>query len=616
MRLGFSARLALRGAAILIAIASFRYDEIRGALARGYAGVFSSSSLAAGHGRNIFYLTALCLGCLGCLRLSKALFQVIHVLWRVHVAGTLLAAPRPAGASWLEWCLLGHARHLLRTRADGGVQLLLKEWSDALGGAKYFVIWLGPLAPNLIVADPEGAKNVLTSPKRFVKGFVYDAIRFVVPEGITNAEGARWKYLRRLVTPCFHSTVVEALVPAMSKVADAHMLAWGEAIAKESRHLNIGGEGGGGGGGAGGERPPPAAVVNVHAMVSRLTLSVILKTTLGDAAPAADESVDVYSNFGKMMAYVATMLVSPLRFIVGSWAYIQLPFPEHRAFKVRVGKLERVVTSALRGHGAVGAAETGSGVSSKGSNVRDDDDNGHGCDNYNLMRILVGEFNKSAGDRPDGVKAFTEQTLRDQLGTFLAAGHDTTAALLSFCLAAILRRPEILRRLREEADRVLADGSDVTYAKVMTLKYTLAVLRETLRHDPPGPIIAREATSVTDIVPGQRVAPGTSVWVAIYLLHHDPGAWDRPHEFDPDRWLGSPEVAAKRHAASFIPVSIGSRNCVGRRFALIESALLLAMLVRRFDIGPPGESSPPLVRETAVVNRPKGGLMITMRSRA
>ena len=108
--------------------------------------------------------------------------------------------------------------------------------------------------------------------------------------------------------------------------------------------------------------------------------------------------------------------------------------------------------------------------------------------------------------------------------------------------------------------------------------------------------------------------PGTNVWVA-YLLHHDARVWDRPYEFDPDRWLGSSPSAAKRHAASFIPFSIGSRNCVGRRFALIESALLLSMLVRRFDIGPPSESSPPLVRETAVVNRPKNGLMVTMAPR-
>ena len=95
------------------------------------------------------------------------------------------------------------------------------------------------------------------------------------------------------------------------------------------------------------------------------------------------------------------------------------------------------------------------------------------------MNILVNEFNKAAAEHPQaGVEVFTEKTLRDQLGTFLAAGHDTTAALLSFCLAAIMRRPEILRRLREEADSVFSDGSDMTYAKVTKLEYTMAVLRD------------------------------------------------------------------------------------------------------------------------------------------
>jgi cytochrome P450 len=569
--------------AVLVAIASSHYKEVLGAFARAYARMSTFFSAETGHGRNILYLTLLFAAMFAVMAISRGIFKTAHVLWRVHVTGTLRAAPRPPNSSWLEWCVMGHARYLLSIREKGGVQILLREWSESLNGEKYFVIWLGPFEPNIIVADPEGAKNVLTSPKRFVKGFVYDAIRFVVPEGITNAEGARWKYLRRLVTPCFHSTVVEALVPAMSKVAEMHMNSWLE--------------------------PGQSAIVNVHALISRLTLSVILKTTLGDVVDSKDGITDTYTNFGQMMSYVATMIVSPLRFIVGSGVYIQLPFAEHRAFKDRVEQLESVVTSALQGHGSASTGKTATGMSNNNEGKAE----GVG---KNLMSVLVSEFNKAAVEHPAGVKAFTEKTLRDQLGTFLAAGHDTTAALLSFCLAAIMRRPEILRRLREEADSVLADGGDMTYAKVVKLEYTMAVLRETLRHDPPGPIIARQATSVTDIVLGHRVAPGTSVWVAIYLLHHDASVWDRPHEFDPDRWLGSSESATKRHAASFIPFSIGSRNCVGRRFALIESALLLCMLVRRFDIGPPGESSPPLVRETAVVNRPKNGLMVKLAPRS
>ena len=103
------------------------------------------------------------------------------------------------------------------------------------------------------------------------------------------------------------------------------------------------------------------------------------------------------------------------------------------------------------------------------------------------------------------------------------------------------------------------------------------------------------------------------MWVGIYLLHHDPSLWDRPEEYDPDRWLVTPLPA--RHAASFIPFSMGSRNCVGRRFALIEAALLLSMLAHRFDVVRSEAHPGPLVRETALVNRPRKGLFLRMTPR-
>ena len=515
--------------------------------------------------------------------------RIVTVLYHIHVTKKLSAAPRPRAGfcGCLEWYLLGHARLILETRRNGGVQLLLKEWCAKTTGP-CFVIWLGPLTPNIVLHDPSTVKQVLTLTKLFTKSFVYDAIRFVVPEGITNAEGDRWKFLRRLVTPCFHNEVVELLVQTMSDTGKQHMSRW--ASEKHDTCTTT--------------TTTKKSSVNFHERISRLTLAIIMRATLGRDVDYTDTTT--YTEFGQMMSYTAETLVSPLRFLLGSWIYIRLPLAEHREYHARIARLENIVTRALRDAMAEDCQDE--------ADVRTDQPT-------NLMRLLLREQRASGSN-------FTEKTLRDQLGTFLAAGHDTTASLLSFTINQCLQNFSIMKKLREEADVVLPDDNEevIGYDQAARLVYTTACLQEGLRLDSPGPIIAREAKRATTLIGENEeqvpIAEGTSVWLAIYLLHRDPKHWDDPDTYDPTRWLlpgnslgnsssSSRSNKQQRPTTSYVPFSYGARNCVGQRFAMLEAATLLSMIVRSFDMEL-DETKPPIVRETALVNRPRDGLWVYM----
>ena len=234
-----------------------------------------------------------------------------------------------------------------------------------------------------------------------------------------------------------------------------------------------------------------------------------------------------YTEFGQMMSYTAETLVSPLRFLLGSWMYIRLPLAEHREYHARIARLETIVTRALR--------DAMSEDQEEADDVRTDQPT-------NLMRLLLREQRASGSN-------FTEKTLRDQLGTFLAAGHDTTSSLISFTINQCLRNVSIMKKLREEADVVLPNDEEevVGYGQAARLVYTTACLQEGLRLDSPGPIIAREARRAPTLVDENQekvpVAEGTSVWLAIYLLHRDPQHWDDPDTYDPTIRRGGARTA-------------------------------------------------------------------------
>ena len=191
--------------------------------------------------------------------------------------------------------------------------------------------------------------------------------------------------------------------------------------------------------------------------------------------------------------------------------------------------------------------------------------------------------------------------VRDEVMTILVAGHETTAAALSWAFHLLSRHPEVDERLASESASLPDEPSRISQLRV--LAYTSNVLDETLRLYPSVWILPREAIA-DDEIEGYRVSSGSAVLVCPYVLHRNPLIWDNSESFDPDRFSGSGTESPPPYC--YIPFGAGRRSCIGRHFGALEARLVLALVCRRFRLVPEGNRN--VVAEPLLTLRPKGSL--------
>jgi cytochrome P450 family 135 len=161
----------------------------------------------------------------------------------------------------------------------------------------------------------------------------------------------------------------------------------------------------------------------------------------------------------------------------------------------------------------------------------------------------------------------SDAEIRDELLTLLVAGHETTATALSWAMERLVRHPEKLERLRDEAFA----GEDA---------YLTATIQETLRLRPVIVIVIRKLTEPVELG-GYELPAGASVTPSIHLIHRDPEIYPEPDRFLPERFLDNPPGTY-----TWIPFGGGVRRCLGAAFAQFEMAVVLRELVKRHDIRP------------------------------
>ncbi|MGW4172496.1 cytochrome P450 [Streptomyces chartreusis] len=189
----------------------------------------------------------------------------------------------------------------------------------------------------------------------------------------------------------------------------------------------------------------------------------------------------------------------------------------------------------------------------------------------------------SAAHPADGT-TLDAANIRNQVITFLIAGHETTSGAMSFALYYLAKHPTALELVRREVDALWGDRADPepAYDEIGRLTYTRQVLNEALRLWPTAPVFSRQARE--DTLLGGRIPlrAGQAALVLTPMLHRQPVWGDNPERFDPARFTAEAEAARPVHA--FKPFGTGERACIGRQFALHEATMLLAMLVHRYRL--------------------------------
>jgi unspecific monooxygenase len=177
---------------------------------------------------------------------------------------------------------------------------------------------------------------------------------------------------------------------------------------------------------------------------------------------------------------------------------------------------------------------------------------------------------------PETGQGFSDEQLGDEVATMILAGHETTATALFWSLYLLALDPAVQDQVAAEAKAVGVAGTP----DVERLKFTRAVLDETMRLYPPAFLIARAARGA-DTIAGMAVKPKDVVLIAPWLLHRHEKLWHDPGAFMPQRFL-PPSPPPARFA--YLPFGAGPRICIGAHFALVEATLALAKLVGTFRI--------------------------------
>jgi cytochrome P450 len=211
-------------------------------------------------------------------------------------------------------------------------------------------------------------------------------------------------------------------------------------------------------------------------------------------------------------------------------------------------------------------------------------------------------------DRETG-EPMGDRELIDEVLTLIVAGHETTAAALTWTWYLVSQHPEVAEALQAESDRQSASrilGLDAAES----LSFTHQVLQESLRMYPPGWLLTRRAVEA-DELGGFPIAPRTDVFLSPYLLHRHPEFWSEPEEFRPERFAG-PD-AAERHKFAYIPFAVGPRHCIGENIAMFEMLVHMHAMTRRFRLT--RATHEPIEFEAQINLRPRSNLMMTVENR-
>ncbi|MFT8644598.1 cytochrome P450 [Gluconacetobacter sp.] len=364
------------------------------------------------------------------------------------------------------------------------------------------------------------------------------ALEYLLGDGLFISDGPTWRQRRALVSDIVHKDRVPAFSPIIERTALDMVRRW--------------------------QQIPDRTTIDILPEMAALTAEIISRSVFGQELGNAD-TAEVSESFTQYQALVDS--TNPGYFLGLDEG---LPMVRTPALRRAVRRLHNVIDRIVEDHLA-----------------------GRGSHN-SMMELLVRRQKRN----PElGLNAVA---LRNEAATIFMAGHETTAATLTWVWYLLARAPWVERAVHEEIAAVCGDRAP-TVDDLPQLRWCQAVIEETLRLYPPVPILARQngdADQIGDIA----VRPGSLILIVPWLLHRTESLFEAPHEFRPERFMDG----RRPEPYSYIPFASGPRVCPGQHFGMTEAILCLAILAQRFRVVlSPDQKVVPQCRLTL---RPRDGL--------
>ena len=456
--------------------------------------------------------------------------------------------PTPPSQHWL----FGHALALQPdpTKPKVSHDILFESWMHKLK-SKVVMFQLPVIGRFICVGDPTVARHVLMTTS-FRKSPTYGGmVPLIGKKSMVATEGKEWSSQRRLYNPGFSPEFLRMVVGTIVEKCNRF-------IAKCDEDVENG------------------APTDMLARAVDLTADVIAQVAFGEdwgygSDEPTQEGIETLATIRDLTIVVGENMSNPLQRYFG----LRSMWKTWRLSKALDGSMRRLVQRRLEKL-----------TSPHHSNELNEKDI------LSLTLSGVMRSKKEANDpqklsfSPDDMELMTSQ-----LKTFFFAGHDTTATAISWAFWLLVQHPDTLKRAREEVNLYLgkcwaekaAIGqklADASYDKLQKCEYLDAVARETLRLYPPA--ATTRYASDPDASTGGFQLGSSIVHLNFYAMQRDEDVWEEANQFVPERFMGE-EGKQMITSFSFLPFSKGSRDCIGKYFAMLELKIALAALICRYD---------------------------------
>ncbi|KAK9233525.1 hypothetical protein WN943_023775 [Citrus x changshan-huyou] len=206
-----------------------------------------------------------------------------------------------------------------------------------------------------------------------------------------------------------------------------------------------------------------------------------------------------------------------------------------------------------------------------------------------FMYLMLSLFDDKAKQLPDGDD--TDTVIKAICLSLILAASDTTAVTLTWAIALLLNNRDVLKKAQNELDAQVGTNRQVNESDMKNLAYLQVILKETLRLYPAGPLLVPHESIEDCTIRGYHVPAGTQLIVNAWKVQRDPGVWEEPCKFLPERFLKKyKDVDLKGQNFEFIPFGSGRRMCPGISFAFQVMPLILASLLHGFDFATPSDA--------------------------
>uniref|UniRef100_A0A182Q0P3 Uncharacterized protein n=1 Tax=Anopheles farauti TaxID=69004 RepID=A0A182Q0P3_9DIPT len=502
-----------------------------------------------------FLAVVLCWGVLGVYRQRQRLKKL-----SVH-----FGSPKP---HWLLGNLLEFPANDIPGIFETMVDLHVRYGQDLFN-------W-GLLNDHMIIVSSAANVEKVVMAKRTEKSQIYEFIEPWLGRGLLISKGEKWFHRRKIITPTFHFQILESFADVFNREATV-------LIEKLREHASSGQE------------------FDIYEPISLYALDSICETSMGVEIDAQRNPDNQYVRDVKRMSELILLRIFHVLASFPRTFWYTMP----NAWEQRkvIGRLHAFTDSVIHRRRQQLLAGEGNAQETP---VDPDDPYGAGRQRQTFLDLLL---NVTVDGKP-----LSDADIREEVDTFMFEGHDTTTSGIAFTFYQLAKHPDIQERLYQEIRDVL--GADyrtvpLTYSTLQNFTYLDMVVKESLRLLPPVSFIGRRL--VDDIeMNGVTIPAGTDFTIPIYVIHRNPAVYPDPERFDPERF--SDDSNQRRGPYDYIPFSVGSRNCIGQRYALMEMKITIIQMLAHYRILP-GERMPQVRLKTDLVLRPDQGIPIRLQNR-